>query len=45
MKTILLGKHEESQVHKLAIEPGSAHIFYSCGEDGVVQHVSCDFLC
>ncbi|KAL9391242.1 hypothetical protein Peur_015162 [Populus x canadensis] len=38
VKTILLGKHEESQVHKLAIEPGSPHIFYSCGEDGVVQH-------
>ncbi|KAJ6846835.1 DDB1- and CUL4-associated factor 8 [Iris pallida] len=26
------------RVHKLAIEPGSPHIFYSCGEDGLVQH-------
>ncbi|CAK7329441.1 unnamed protein product [Dovyalis caffra] len=38
VNTILLGNHEESRVHKLAIEPGSPHIFYSCGEDGVVQH-------
>ncbi|KAH8498063.1 hypothetical protein H0E87_017111 [Populus deltoides] len=38
VKTILLGKHKDSRVHKLAIEPGSPHIFYSCGEDGVVQH-------
>lgn len=33
-----LAKHQ-GRVHKLAIEPGSPHIFYSCGEDGVVQHV------
>ncbi|ERN04925.1 hypothetical protein AMTR_s00080p00104750 [Amborella trichopoda] len=32
-----LAKHQ-GRVHKLAIEPGSPHIFYSCGEDGVVQH-------
>ncbi|KAJ8631476.1 hypothetical protein MRB53_024799 [Persea americana] len=31
-----LAKHQ-GRVHKLAIEPGSPHIFYSCGEDGVVQ--------
>jgi WD repeat-containing protein 42A len=24
----------------LAVEPGSPYIFYSCGEDGLVQHVS-----
>ena len=38
--TAMLAQHE-GQVHKLAIEPGSPHIFYSCGEDGLVQHVSC----
>ncbi|KAF9676196.1 hypothetical protein SADUNF_Sadunf09G0113100 [Salix dunnii] len=38
VKTVLLGKHEDSRVHKLAIEPGNPHILYSCGEDGVVQH-------
>ncbi|MQM16735.1 hypothetical protein Taro_049694 [Colocasia esculenta] len=32
-----LGTHR-GRVHKLAIEPGSPHIFYSCGEDGIVQH-------
>lgn len=32
-----LGKHH-GRVHKLAVEPGSPHIFYSCGEDGLVQH-------
>uniref|UniRef100_A0A0C9RQP4 TSA: Wollemia nobilis Ref_Wollemi_Transcript_1530_1974 transcribed RNA sequence n=1 Tax=Wollemia nobilis TaxID=56998 RepID=A0A0C9RQP4_9CONI len=32
-----IGKHH-GRAHKLAIEPGSPHIFYSCGEDGVVQH-------
>ncbi|KAH9331597.1 hypothetical protein KI387_003705, partial [Taxus chinensis] len=32
-----LAKHR-GRTHKLAIEPGSPHIFYSCGEDGVVQH-------
>ncbi|KAF8397628.1 hypothetical protein HHK36_016548 [Tetracentron sinense] len=32
-----LGKHR-GHVYKLAIEPGSPHIFYSCGEDGFLQH-------
>ncbi|XP_026403114.1 DDB1- and CUL4-associated factor 8-like [Papaver somniferum] len=36
VETKRLGKHQGS-VHNLAIEPGSPHIFYSCGEDGFVQ--------
>lgn len=36
----MLGKHN-GQVHKLAVEPGSPFSFYTCGEDGVVKHVSC----
>lgn len=40
MGTKLLAKHQ-GRAHKLAIEPGSPHIFYTCGEDGLVQHVSC----
>jgi WD repeat-containing protein 42A len=39
----VLGKHQ-GRAHKLAIEPGSPHIFYTCGEDGLVQHVSYDSL-
>ncbi|RLN20030.1 DDB1- and CUL4-associated factor 8 [Panicum miliaceum] len=35
--TRLIGEHD-SRVHKMAIEPGSPYIFYSCGEDGLVQH-------
>ncbi|KAG9453278.1 hypothetical protein H6P81_006182 [Aristolochia fimbriata] len=35
--TRMLAKHQ-GRVHKLAVEPGSPHIFYSCGEDGVIQH-------
>ncbi|XP_065865898.1 uncharacterized protein [Euphorbia lathyris] len=35
--TTELGKHSGC-VYKLALEPGSPHIFYSCGEDGFVQH-------
>ncbi|KAG2541583.1 DDB1- and CUL4-associated factor 8-like isoform X2 [Panicum virgatum] len=35
--TRLVGEHD-SRVHKMAIEPGSPYIFYSCGEDGLVQH-------
>ncbi|CAI8592506.1 unnamed protein product [Vicia faba] len=35
--TTMLGKHDGS-VYKLAVEPGSPHIFYSCGEDGFIQH-------
>ncbi|KAL8142533.1 hypothetical protein V2J09_015565 [Rumex salicifolius] len=32
-----LGSHD-GRAHKLAIEPGSPHVFYTCGEDGLVQH-------
>lgn len=35
--TKLVGEHD-SRVHKMAIEPGNPYIFYSCGEDGLVQH-------
>ena len=35
----MLGEHQGS-VHELAVESGSPHILYSCGEDGLVQHVS-----
>lgn len=35
--TKVLAQHD-GRAHKLAIEPGSPHIFYSCGEDGLVQH-------
>ncbi|KAJ1395096.1 WD40/YVTN repeat-like-containing domain superfamily [Sesbania bispinosa] len=35
--TTLLGKHHGS-VYKLAVEPGSPYILYSCGEDGFIQH-------
>nr|CAB3500256.1 unnamed protein product [Digitaria exilis] len=37
VSTTLLGEHE-GRSHNLAIEPGSPYIFYSCGEDGLVQH-------
>ncbi|XP_074344936.1 uncharacterized protein LOC141684001 isoform X2 [Apium graveolens] len=37
VETKLLSKHQ-GRAHKLAIEPGSPHIFYTCGEDGLVQH-------
>ncbi|KAL9415532.1 hypothetical protein AB3S75_043760 [Citrus x aurantiifolia] len=37
VETKLLGKHQ-GRAHKLAIEPGSPHVFYTCGEDGLVQH-------
>jgi hypothetical protein len=43
VETKLLGSHQ-GRAHKLAIEPGSPHIFYTCGEDGLVQHVSDCFL-
>lgn len=33
-----LGRHRGC-VYKLAVEPGSPHILYSCGEDGYIQHV------
>ncbi|XP_052177016.1 uncharacterized protein LOC127791191 isoform X2 [Diospyros lotus] len=38
VETKLLGKHH-GRAYKLAIEPGSTHIFYTCGEDGLVQHI------
>ncbi|CAA3006297.1 DDB1- and CUL4-associated factor 8 isoform X2 [Olea europaea subsp. europaea] len=38
VKTKLLGRHQGA-AHKLSIEPGSPHLFYTCGEDGMVQHV------
>ncbi|KAK3206102.1 hypothetical protein Dsin_020148 [Dipteronia sinensis] len=37
VETKRLGKHQ-GRVYKLAVEPGSPHILYSCGEDGFVQH-------
>ncbi|OMO65741.1 hypothetical protein CCACVL1_21421 [Corchorus capsularis] len=38
VETKLLAKHQ-GRAHKLAIEPGSPHILYTCGEDGLVQHI------
>ncbi|KAA3464688.1 DDB1 and CUL4-associated factor 8-like isoform X1 [Gossypium australe] len=38
VETKLLAKHQ-GRAHKLAIEPGSPYIFYTCGEDGLVQHI------
>ncbi|RVW96572.1 DDB1- and CUL4-associated factor 8 [Vitis vinifera] len=38
VETTLLAKHQ-GRAHKLAIEPGSPYIFYTCGEDGLVQHI------
>ncbi|KAH1099140.1 hypothetical protein J1N35_016061 [Gossypium stocksii] len=37
-ETRVLSQHQ-GQAYKLAIEPGSPHIFYTCGEDGLVQHI------
>ncbi|XP_057781722.1 uncharacterized protein LOC131000013 [Salvia miltiorrhiza] len=37
VETKKLSKHQ-GRVHSLAIEPGSPYVFYSCGEDGFVQH-------
>ncbi|KAD6795633.1 hypothetical protein E3N88_06529 [Mikania micrantha] len=37
VETKFLGKHH-ARAHKLASEPGSPHIFYTCAEDGLVQH-------
>ncbi|KAK6247537.1 hypothetical protein QUC31_019102 [Theobroma cacao] len=39
VRTRKLGEHQ-GRVHNLAVDPGSPHIFYSSGEDGLVQHVS-----
>lgn len=38
VRTKSLAKHG-NRAHKMAIEPGSARNFFSCGEDGVVRHV------
>ncbi|KAJ0011280.1 hypothetical protein Pint_34218 [Pistacia integerrima] len=38
VETTLLAKHQR-RAHKLAIEPGSPHVLYTCGEDGLVQHI------
>lgn len=40
VETKKVGKHQ-GRVHKLAVEPGSPYILYSCGEDGFLQHVGC----
>ncbi|KAL2486626.1 Transducin/WD40 repeat-like superfamily protein [Abeliophyllum distichum] len=37
IETKRLAKHQ-GRVHNLAVEPGSPYIFYSCSEDGFVQH-------
>ncbi|KAJ9549205.1 hypothetical protein OSB04_021748 [Centaurea solstitialis] len=37
VETKLLARHQ-GRAHKLANEPGNPHIFYTCGEDGLVQH-------
>ncbi|WRX34998.1 hypothetical protein QQP08_027485 [Theobroma cacao] len=37
VRTRKLGEHQ-GRVHNLAVDPGSPHIFYSSGEDGLVQH-------
>ncbi|KAI4318567.1 hypothetical protein MLD38_032253 [Melastoma candidum] len=37
VETLLLANHG-GRAHKLAVEPGSPYIFYSCGEDARVQH-------
>ena len=39
MDTTLLAKHE-GRAHKMAFDPGSQRVFYSCGEDGLIHHVS-----
>ncbi|XP_010432320.1 PREDICTED: DDB1- and CUL4-associated factor 8-like isoform X2 [Camelina sativa] len=36
VKTSFLGLHQ-GRAHKLCIEPGNPHVFYTCGEDGLVQ--------
>ncbi|PPD84754.1 hypothetical protein GOBAR_DD18291 [Gossypium barbadense] len=38
VETKLLAKHQ-GRAHKVVIEPGSPYIFYTCGEDGLVQHI------
>ncbi|CAN8327690.1 unnamed protein product [Cochlearia groenlandica] len=36
VETSFLGLHQ-GRAHKLCIEPGNPHVFYTCGEDGLVQ--------
>lgn len=43
METSFLGLHQ-GRAHKLCIEPGNPHMFYTCGEDGLVQRVSSSCL-
>lgn len=38
VETKMLGRHH-GRVYKLAVFPGDPNVFYSCGEDGFVQHV------
>uniref|UniRef100_M4FB17 Uncharacterized protein n=1 Tax=Brassica campestris TaxID=3711 RepID=M4FB17_BRACM len=38
VETKRLGRHR-GRVYKLAVLPGDPNVFYSCGEDGFVQHV------
>ncbi|XP_076908783.1 uncharacterized protein LOC143565804 [Bidens hawaiensis] len=37
VETKLLGKHQ-GRAHKLANDTVNPHVFYTCGEDGLVQH-------
>ncbi|ONK55925.1 uncharacterized protein A4U43_C10F2360 [Asparagus officinalis] len=37
VNTQVLSQHE-GRAHKIAVEPGSPHTFYTCGEDGLLQH-------
>ncbi|KAK1437847.1 hypothetical protein QVD17_03647 [Tagetes erecta] len=37
VETKLLGRHQ-GRAHRLANEPTNPHVFYTCGEDGLVQH-------
>ncbi|CAH2065338.1 unnamed protein product [Thlaspi arvense] len=37
VETKRLGRHD-GRVYKLAVLPGDPNVFYSCGEDGFVQH-------
>ncbi|KAK8577086.1 hypothetical protein V6N13_122081 [Hibiscus sabdariffa] len=43
VETRLLAKHQ-CNASDLAFEPGSPHLIYTCGEDGLVQHVSCHYF-
>lgn len=43
VETKKLGRHH-GRVYKLAVLPGDPNVFYSCGEDGFVQHVGLYYL-